>query len=166
MNPNSGKVKIDELDRKILELLQRNGRMTNRELAQRIAMSPSPTLERVKKLERAGVIQGYTALVDPAKVGIGIFTFVQVTLVRHGKASVVAFIKAVADMPEVLECYHITGPADFLLKVGVKDIMAYEDFILHKLTEAPGVQNLQTLVVLSTIKRETSLPVLINGGTS
>ncbi len=166
MNQNSGKVKLDQYDRQILELLQRNGRMTNRELAQRISMSPSPTLERVKKLERAGIIQGYTALVDPTKVGIGIFTFVQVTLARHGKSSVVAFIEAVEKMPEVLECYHITGPADFLLKVGAKDILAYEDFILHKLTEAPGVQNLQTLVVLSTIKRETALPVLQNGGGS
>jgi Lrp/AsnC family transcriptional regulator, leucine-responsive regulatory protein len=152
-------MKIDDLDIQILNELQDNGRITNRELAQKLGISASPTLERVKKLEQNGVIKKYATLVDPASVGIGIFTFVQVTLARHGKASVENFMDNVKDVDAILECYHTTGHADFLLKVGVKDIQAYEHFILHTLTELPDVQYLETMVVMSTIKNNSKLPI-------
>jgi DNA-binding Lrp family transcriptional regulator len=155
-------MKLDPVDQKILELLQANGRMTNAELARQIHMSPSPTLERVKKLERKGYIRKYVALVDPEKVGIKCFTYVEVTLVRHGKEAVQRFMNSITRLSEVLECHHITGDADFLLKVVTRDIPAYEDFILHTLTALPDVQHLKTLVVLSTLKQETQIP--INGG--
>jgi len=155
-------MKLDPIDQKILELLQENGRITNTEIAKQVGMSPSPTLERVKKLERNGYIQRYVALINPEKVGIKCFTYIEVTLVRHGKEAVRRFMKSITEMNEVLECHHITGEADFLLKVATRDIPAYEDFILHKLTGLPDVQHLKTLVVLSTLKQETKIP--INGG--
>ncbi len=150
---------LDKIDKQILEILQVNGRITNSELAKSINMSPSPTLERVKKLERNGFIKNYVALVAPEKVGTHFFSYVEVTLVRHGKDAVERFMTSITELPEVMECHHITGGADFLLKVATKDIPAYEDFIIHRLTALPDVQHLKTLVVLSTLKQETSLPI-------
>lgn len=149
---------LDKTDQTILDILQQEGRITNAELARRIGMSPPPTLERVKKLERAGIIQNYVALINPAIMGFTCFTYVEVTLVRHGSESVEKFTKAITKLDEVMECHHITGGADFLIKVASRDIPDYEDFILHKLTALPAVQNLKTLVVLSTLKHETRLP--------
>lgn len=149
---------IDKTDRKILDILQSEGRITNAELARRINMSPPPTLERVKKLERNGYIQNYVALADPAVMGFTCFTYVEVTLVRHGTEKVERFMKAITKLDRVMECHHITGGADFLIKVASKDIPDYEDFILRTLTALPDVQNLKTLVVLSTLKHETKLP--------
>ena len=151
-------MKIDKTDEKILTILQQNGRITNAELARQIEMSPPPTLERVKKLERNGIIQNYVALVDPVKLGLTCFTYVEVTLVRHGREGVERFMKSITKLEEVMECHHITGGADFLLKVACRDIPDYENFVLHKLTALPEVQHLKTMVVLSTLKHETSLP--------
>jgi DNA-binding Lrp family transcriptional regulator len=151
---------MDKLDHKILEALQENGRMTTADLAERVGMSRTPVFERVKKLERKGVIRKYVALVDPAKIGITCFTFVEVQLVRHGREVVNRFISAITKIPEVMECHHITGEADFLLKVATRDTPAYEHLLLNTLTTLPDVQNLKTLVVLSTLKQETQFPML------
>ncbi len=149
---------IDAVDLKILDILQDAGRISNAELARQINMSPPPTLERVKKLEKNGYITRYAALVDPARMGFNCITYVEVTLIRHGREGVEKFMDAITGLEEVMECHHITGGADFLLKVMTRDIPAYEDFILHRLTDLPGVQHLKTLVVLSTLKKETKLP--------
>ncbi|MFQ6604942.1 MAG: Lrp/AsnC family transcriptional regulator [Fidelibacterota bacterium] len=157
-------MKLDSTDRNILNILQSDGRITNAELAKRVNMSPSPTLERVKKLERTGIIKGYVALLDPVKAGTPFFSFVEVTLVRHGTRAVQRFMTSITQLEEVLECHHITGGADFLLKVATRDIPSYETFIVNKLTALEDVQHLKTLVVLSTLKQETRIP--INGGKS
>lgn len=149
-------MKIDKTDINILNILQRNGRITNAALAKEIKISPPPTLERVKKLEKNGVIKGFVALVNPSTVGIGTHTFVEVTLRGHTKENVTAFIEAAQEMDEIMECHHVTGDADFLLKIAVEDIPAYEQLILHKLTTLPHVSNLKTMVVLSTFKDETA----------
>ncbi|NQV51335.1 MAG: Lrp/AsnC family transcriptional regulator [Candidatus Marinimicrobia bacterium] len=149
---------IDKTDKQILDILQEDGRITNAELARRINMSPPPTLERVKKMERSGIIRGYVALTDPIKLGLTCFTYVEVTLLRHGREGVERFMKAITELSEVMECHHITGGADFLLKVATHDIPDYENFVLHKLTALPEVQHLKTMVVLSTLKHETKLP--------
>jgi len=151
---------LDKTDRKILRILQADGRITNAELAERIGISPPPTLERVRKLERNGIIRKYAALINPIAVGVETFTFVEVTLSRHGQDSVLAFMKAVDSVPEILECHHVTGDADFLLKIAVRNIPAYEDLVLHKLTALPHIQHLKSMVVLSTLKNETSLPIV------
>jgi DNA-binding Lrp family transcriptional regulator len=149
---------IDKTDNLILEILQEEGRISNAELSRRIDLSPPPTLERVKKLENKGFIKNYVALVDPGKLGFTCFTFVEVTLVRHGSENVERFIKAITKLDKIMECYHITGGADFMLKIASRDIPDYENFILHELTALPEVQNLKTMVVLSTLKHETRFP--------
>jgi DNA-binding Lrp family transcriptional regulator len=149
-------MKIDATDIKILKILQRNGRITNSALAKEIRISPPPTLERVKKLEKNGVIKKFVALLNPSTLGIATHTFVEVTLRGHTKENVTAFIAAAQEMDEIMECHHVTGDADFLLKIAVEDIPAYEQLILHKLTALPHVSNLKTMVVLSTFKEETA----------
>ena len=150
---------LDFKDKHLLEELQANSRITNTELAKRIGLSPSSTLERVKKLEVTGFIEKYITLLNPRKAGYSCFTFVEVKLARHGETPVENFISSIALIPEVLECHHITGEADFLLKVVTKDIPAYEELILHQLSALTNVQTMKTSVVLSTFKNETKLMV-------
>ena len=150
---------LDYKDKHLLEELQKNSRITNAELAKRIGLSPSSTLERVKKLEVSGFIDKYIAILNPRKAGYSCFTFVEVKLARHGETPVENFISSIALIPEVLECHHITGAADFLLKVVTKDIPAYEELILHQLSALTNVQTMKTSVVLSTFKNETKLIV-------
>lgn len=150
---------IDDIDRRILQILQADGRITNAELSKQINMSPPPTLERVKKLEKKGYIKKYVALVDPVSIGINNLAFVEVTLSRHGKDVVNNFIGEINKIDEVMECHHITGDADFLLKIAIRNIAAYEELLLHKLTDLPNVEHLKTLVVLSTMKNETALKI-------
>jgi len=150
---------IDKIDKQILETLQDNGRIRNSDLAKIINISPPPTAERVKKLEKNGYINKYVALVDPKKVGVTCFTYVEVTLIRHGKDALKRFMSAIVKLDEVMECHHITGGADFLLKIATNDIPTYEQFIIQTLTALPDVQHLKTLVVLSTLKLETKIPI-------
>ena len=150
---------LDYKDKHLLEELQKNSRITNAELAKHIGLSPSSTLERVKKLEISGFIDKYIAILNPRKAGYSCFTFVEVKLARHGETPVENFISSIALIPEVLECHHITGEADFLLKVVTKDIPAYEELILHQLSALTNVQTMKTSVVLSTFKNETKLMV-------
>ncbi|HDL19517.1 MAG TPA: Lrp/AsnC family transcriptional regulator [Bacteroidetes bacterium] len=152
-------MKIDKTDRKILRILQANGRITNSDLAKKIGISPPPILERVKKLEKNRVIKKYAALIDPQSIGIETFTFVEVILSRHGKDVVTLFIQAIQEIDEIMECHHVTGDADFLLKIAVKNIPAYENLVLHKLTELPDIQHLKTMVILSTPKNKTELNI-------
>jgi len=152
-------MKLDRTDIKILNILQKDGRITNAELAKRINISPPPTLERVKKLEKNGIIQRYAAIVDPVTVGYQTCTFVEVTLSRHGRKNVEDFIKSVQEIDEIMECHHVTGDADFLLKIAVENIPAYEELVFHQLTELPHIQHLKTMVVLSTFKKETAYKI-------
>lgn len=152
-------MKLDAIDIEILRILQVDGRITNAELAKHINMSPPPTLERVKKLEKSGVIKKYAALLDPAAVGIETYTFVEVTLARHGSETVAEFIKEIKILDEVMECHHITGDADFLLKIAIPNIAEYEKLLLNKLTKLPQIQHLKTMMVLSTMKNETSFKI-------
>jgi len=147
---------LDKIDLEILKHLQHDGNMTNVALAKKINISPPPTLERVKKLENNGVIRKYVALVEPSSVGVGLHTFVEVKLLKHSRESVSSFFDAIKSVDEIMECHHVTGDADFLLKIAVKDISAFEDLVLHKLTALPHVGNLKTMVVLSTVKNETA----------
>ncbi|NOX15762.1 MAG: Lrp/AsnC family transcriptional regulator [Epsilonproteobacteria bacterium] len=149
-------MKLDEIDIQILSILQNEGRITNTELAKRIGISPPPTLERVKKLEKNGVIKKYVAILELAKIGIETCAFIQISLSQHGRVCVDEFMKAVKKIDEVLECHHITGDADFLLKIVVKNIQAYENLLLNRLTALPHIGHLKTMVVLSTLKNSTA----------
>ncbi|NBC15792.1 MAG: winged helix-turn-helix transcriptional regulator [Bacteroidetes bacterium] len=150
---------IDETDRQILNLLQADGQMTNAELARRVGLAPATTLERVRKLKQRGIIRGFVALVDPAKVNQGTMAIVEVSLASHKAEQVTAFRDRVSALPEVLECYHLTGERDYLLKVVVGTIPEYEDFLLTKLAATPNVGKIHSSFVLSTVKHETKIPI-------
>lgn len=152
-------MKLDKIDRKILEILQNNGRITNVQLAAEVGISPPAMLERVKRLENTGIIRRFVALVDPQKLGRDILALVSISLAMHHLRSIDEFTRSVNQLEEVLECYHITGEEDFLLKVAVKNIVQYEDFILNKITRIPGINKIKTTFVLSTVKYETRIPV-------
>lgn len=150
---------FDEIDRQILDQLQEDNRITNVELARRVGLAPATTLDRVKKLEQRGVIRGHVTLVDPERVGKGTAAFVLVALASHRAEQVQAFRDSVSGLPEVLECYHVSGEYDYLLKVVAEDIRRYEDFLLHKLTATPNIGKIHTSFVLSTVKHKTKIPV-------
>ncbi|GAB3923773.1 MULTISPECIES: Lrp/AsnC family transcriptional regulator [Larkinella] len=152
-------IKLDQIDRKVLEILQTNAKITNAQLSKEIGLSPAPTLERVKKLETSGIIQSYHAQLNRDRVGLGVTTFVQVSLVGHKKMVTESFVNAVKNIPEIIECHHITGSGDFLLKVIAKDIASYQVLMLEKINEIEEVASTQTMVILSTFKESKVLPI-------
>lgn len=153
-------IELDRYDRQILDLLQRNGRMTNQELADAINLSPSPCLRRVRRLEEAGLIDGYAALLNARKLGLTLMAFIQVSMDKHTPERFEAFQATVGTYPEVLECHLITGQAaDYLLKVVVKDMDNYQQFLLQKLTRIEGVSGVHSSFVLSSPILSTALPV-------
>ncbi|MFI1524789.1 Lrp/AsnC family transcriptional regulator [Kitasatospora cineracea] len=142
---------MDETDRAILAVLEKDGRISNSELAAKVGLSPSPCLRRVRQLEESGVIRGYRAVVEPKAVGRGLRVFAGVRLVRHVRAEVAAFEKATMELPEVRACHHITGSFDYLLHVEVADLDAYEDFHATRLASLPGVATVNSFVIMKTL---------------
>ena len=152
-------MKLDATDRKVLEILQNNAKITNAQLSKEIGLSPAPTLERVKKLELSGVIKSYHAQLDRDRVGLGVTTFVQISLTGHKKEVTDSFVRNVNLIEEIIECHHITGSCDFLLKVISKDIASYQKLMLEKINEIEEVANTETMVILSTFKESKTLPI-------
>jgi len=151
-------MKLDDVNKQILSILQENGSITNSDLAQKIGLAPASTLERVKKLEKNGIIKKYVALVDSDKIGKEVMSFVEISMNKHTVDTIKLFSREIANIPEVLECHHITsGDKDFLLKVITRSIKHYETFALEKLSVIPNVGKISTLFVLSTIKSETAI---------
>lgn len=150
---------LDKIDFKILKILQENGRITNIQLSNEIGLSPAPTLERVRKLENAGYIKSYHAIVDAESLGLGVKTFIQVSLNWHKNDAINSFITQINNIDEVVECHHVTGSADFILKVLVKDINSYERLILDKLSKIEEIGHLQTMMILSTFKYSNAIPL-------
>jgi len=153
------KIKLDATDRKILKILQTDSNITNAQLAQEIGLSPAPTLERVKKLENGKVIRSYHAVVDQGKVGLGVSTFVMVTLKGHNKENIQKFVEAIKGIEEVIECHHLTGQADFILKVVSSDIPSYQTLMLEKVSNFDMVDTMQSMVILSTFKDTKVVPI-------
>lgn len=152
--------KLDKIDRQILEILQENGKITNAQLSQEVGLSPAPTLERVRKLEQGGYINSYHASVSKEKLGLGVAIFIQISLSSHKKNQVRSFVEKISKIQEVVECHHITGAGDFLLKVLTKDISTYQTLILDKLVDIEEIGNMQSMVILSTFKDSKILPIL------
>lgn len=151
---------LDRYDQQILELLQKNGRISNQELAEAIKLSPSPTLRRVKQLEENGLINGYVALLNAKKLGLTLMAFIGISMDKHTPERFEALENTLAQYPEVLECHLITGQtADYLLKVIVKDMDAYQQFLLNKLTRIEGVTGVHTSFVMKSPIHSTALPV-------
>jgi DNA-binding Lrp family transcriptional regulator len=152
-------IKIDQTDRKILQILQSNAKITNAQLSKEIGLSPAPTLERVKKLENLGIIKSYHATLDTEKVGLGVTTFVQVFLQNHKKSCLDAFVEKINKIDNVIECHHITGSCDFILKVIAADIQSYQKLMLEEISEIEEISNMQSMVILSTFKDNKVLPI-------
>jgi len=151
---------LDRFDRRILELLQQDGRLSNLELAERIGLSPSPCLRRVRALEEAGVIAGYRALLDAQRLGLSLMALVYISMDRHTPERFANFDTRVRALPEVLECLLITGQqADYQLKVVVSDMQAYQELLLNRITRIEGVTGVHTSFVLRRVVDKTALPV-------
>ena len=150
---------LDSIDHRILAILQKEGRLSNQDLADRVALSPAPCLRRVRALEKAGVIRQYAALLDPRKVGLGMMSFVTVKLEKQGKMPAEAFARAVRSWPEVVSCYAMTGETDYFLRIFVEDLDHYTRFLMDRLLKQAGVVDVKSNIVLEAIKDTTALPL-------
>jgi Lrp/AsnC family leucine-responsive transcriptional regulator len=150
---------LDDLDRKILQHLQRDGRISLADLAEKVGLSPSPCLRRVRMLERDGVIARYVAVLDQRAVGLPVSVFVSIKLDSQRQEALDRFAKAIERWPEVLECYLMTGPRDYWLRVVVPDLDAYERFVKQKLTRLEGIASIESSFALEQVKYTNVLPV-------
>jgi len=152
-------MKIDETDWRILAELQRDGSLTNVELARRVYLSPSPCLARVKALQASGVIRQYVALVNAAALGLGLNVFINVSLTTQSKSALARFEASLAAQDEVMECYLMTGDSDYLMRVVVPDMAALERFILERLTPIAGIEKIRSSFALKQVRYKTALPL-------
>jgi Lrp/AsnC family leucine-responsive transcriptional regulator len=154
-------MKLDRTDLKILDVLQREGRISNADLAEQVALTAAPCLRRVQRLERDGVIRGYGARLDPQPLGLGLSAFVRVQLETHDAAHVQRFAELVDSAEEVIACWSLTGEMDYLLQVVVADLTHYNDFIMGRLLRDGGVRDVNSSFVLGTIKADRGLPLAV-----
>ncbi len=152
-------MKLDRYDSRILSALQRNGRLSVVELAESIGLSPTPCARRIKALESSGAIEGYAAILNPARVGLEVLAMVQVKLTEHTDETVARFEREIEQMDEVTKCFAMTGAYDFILEVYGKDLDALSNVVLKKLIRVPNVRDMQSSVVLATVKRSTRIPL-------
>jgi len=152
-------MKLDRFDARILSALQRDGRLTVVELADAIGLSPTPSARRIKALESSGTIEGYAAVLNPARIGLSVMAIVQVKLTEHTDETVARFEKEIALLDEVTHCYAMTGSYDFILEVYGRDLESLSNVVLKKLIRIPNVRDLQSSVVLATVKRSTRIPL-------
>ncbi|MFZ9574548.1 MAG: Lrp/AsnC family transcriptional regulator [Limnohabitans sp.] len=157
-------MKLDTIDLRILDHLQRDGALSNVELARRVHLSPSPCLARVKALEAGGVIQRYVALANATALGLGLNVFINISLKTQSKQALADFERRIAEHDEVMECYLMTGDSDYLIRVAVADIGALEKFILEQLTPIPGVEKIRSSFALKQVRYKTALPLPAYGG--
>ena len=156
-------MKFERGDARILEALQKEGRLTNQELAERVGMSSSPCWRRVKRLEETGVIRGYQAVIDRRAIGLGVLAFVRVLIDTHSHSEAQRFESKVRELEEVIACYSIAGEADFLLQVVSADLDTYAEFAMTVLRRLPGIKERHTMFVLKDIKATTGLPIPESG---
>jgi Lrp/AsnC family leucine-responsive transcriptional regulator len=150
-------MKLDNLDKQLLGLLQDNSKYTNKALAIKLGLSVTAVYERIKKLEKNGIVKGYTALVDKSKVDKGFIAFCHVKLIQHTQDYVVKFEREVKQLSEVLECYHISGDYDYILKVLVKDVNQFRDFMVNKLTRIDHIGSTHSMFVIGEVKHTTKI---------
>jgi len=159
MEVKSSKTALDEFDRRILRELQQDGRITVQAIADRVGLSASPCLRRIRRMEEVGVITAYSATVDQNAVGLPVSVFVSIKLERQRASQLDRFAEAIADWPEIMECYLMTGQFDFLLRVVCADLSAYETFLRDKLTQVDGVRSIESSFALGQVKYSKALPV-------
>ena len=152
-------VALDRTDLRILDVMQHNGRLSNQEIAERVSLSPSPCLRRIRRLEELGVIRGYVALLEPKKLGLGLLAYVSIKLEKRGKSPMDEFKARVQTWPEVVACYAMTGEMDYLLRVHVGDLEHFSRFVMEQLLKQPGVVDVKSSFALERIKDTTALPL-------
>lgn len=150
---------LDDIDRAILRILQGHGRVSNADLARQVALSPPAVHARVRRLEEAGVIRRYVALLDHEALGFELLCLISISMERHRRKDIEQVRQAVLDMPEVLECHHVTGEFDYQLKVVVANRKELEQFVIDRLSTIPGIAHIRTSLVFSEIKSTTELPL-------
>jgi Lrp/AsnC family leucine-responsive transcriptional regulator len=155
--------RLDVIDRRILQILQREGRIANVDLARRVHLTPTPCFERMRRLEEHGYIQRYVAQLDPRKLGVGLLAFVEVSLDKTNPTAFDRFRDAVAGMPEVQECHMVAGGFDYLLKARVKDMEAYRRFLGERVSALPAVSRTHTYFVMEEVKSTQEIPVTAPG---
>ena len=148
---------LDNTDKRILSILQKDSNRTTKSIAEALGMTTSPVFERIKKLEREGYIKKYAAILDNKKIGLKLTVFIGITLQGHTRSYLEKFVKSINTFPEVMECHRVSGNYDYLLKLVVADIEAYESFIISKLTLLPYLGNVQSLISLSTGKETNEI---------
>jgi Lrp/AsnC family transcriptional regulator len=151
--------KLDQLDRKILDVLQRHGDASASEVGEAVGLSQSPCWRRIQRLEESGLIRRRVALLDRRELGLNLLVFAHVKLEAHGGSSMDAFRTAIADIPEVLECYVVMGQVDFVLRIVARDVEAYERLFFERLSRLPGVREINSMMTVSTVKETTELPL-------
>ena len=149
---------MDAIDRHILRVLQQDGRISNQDLADRVGLSPSPCLRRVRRLEEAGILTGYSAVVDQEKYGLPVDVFVSISLESQRDAALEAFERAVMRLDEVMECYLMTGSRDYLLRVVCDGLKSYERFTREHLATLPGIRSIESSFALGRVKTRVALP--------
>jgi len=152
-------MKLDQKDLQILKHLQQDSKMTNKEISNKLKLSVTAVFERIKRLEREGVISKYVALVSPDKVEKNFMVFCQIKLIQHSRSYLTKFESEVTKLTEVLECYHVSGEYDYILKVIVKDMEAYREFMVTKLTNLDHIGSTQSTFIISPVKSTTSIPL-------
>jgi len=152
-------IAIDQTDRRILEILQKEPGVNAGAIGERIGLSQSACWRRVQRLRDEGIIRDQPVKLDREKVGLNTMVFAHVKLTSHGRSNLAAFAEAVSDYPEVLDCYVLLGNVDFLLRIVTEDIKAYEQFFFEKLSQLPGIQEVNSSIVMSDIKHTTVLPI-------
>lgn len=149
---------MDQKDRQIIAALQDNGRLSNQDLSERVNLSPSPCLRRLRNLEDCGVIKGYTAIIDEAEFGLAITAFVRIRLQRHNEETVRTFERKIRDTDNVVDCYMMTGGSDYLLRVLVESLKDYEQFVRSRLHLIEGIEAIETSFAYGTVKRASRFP--------
>lgn len=150
---------VDKFDLQILTALQRQGNATNSALGEEVHLSPSQISRRVNRLEQSGIIAGYAALLDPAAIGLGVSAFAQVILERHGETSSDAFERAVAALPDVVECFSVSGDADYVLRIVAPDLAAFSELMMKRILRLPGLAHIKTNIALKRVKQTNVLPL-------
>lgn len=150
---------VDKFDLQILAALQRHGNATNSALSEEVHLSPSQISRRVNRLEQSGIIAGYAALLDPAAIGLGVSAFAQVILERHGDTSSDAFERAVAALPDVVECFSVSGDADYVLRIVAPDLAAFSELMMKRILRLPGLAHIKTNIALKRVKQTNVLPL-------
>jgi Lrp/AsnC family leucine-responsive transcriptional regulator len=152
-------MELDRTDRRILALLQEDGRRTNVEIAERVALSPSPCLRRIKRLEAAGVIRGYRAIIDRDAIGVGLTVLIDIKIGQHSKENAAILQDTLVSMPEVVSCHMISGSADFTAEIVVKDLQEYEQILTERILVLPMIVDVRSNISLRRIKSEAPLPL-------